>query len=205
MFYRVERQIELDESNQQATSIREHLEDGQSKYLQPGQEYGELGVSITADTLETVLKDQLGLKTDKELPKVGSKEFNALSSEQKGLLNLKNIFGNTTKGVEGFGVALKAITAISKTKDAMGDQGGPVQQKIAEFERNAALYDLALKAKDYGANLLKDVCPALGIVAGAVDMVVSMYKAAKYFKNYTTFKSSGTKRSVIRNRLSTCR
>lgn len=193
MFYRVERQIELDESNQQASSLRERLEDGQSNFVNPGQEYGELGVSTTGDTIESVLKIQLGWKTDKSLPKIGSKEFNELKPDQQSLLKLQNVFGDTTKGVEGFGVALKAITAISKIKDSVGDQGGPVQEKIAEFERNAALFDLALKAKDYGANLLKDVCPALGIVAGAVDMVVSMYKAAKYFKKLADIQKLGNK------------
>ncbi len=188
MFLRIEMQIELDEAQQESNALSEVLERSSGV-----QELGELGVSTTTDTMESVLKMKLGLKTNEELPGINSEEFKKLAPDQQSLLKLQNDFGSAGKAVGGFGVFLKAATAISKTVEMRDGFEGPVQKKIAEFERNAAWFDVAMKAKDWGADLLKDVCPALGIASSAVEMAASMYLAAKYFKQLHDIQKLGEK------------
>jgi hypothetical protein len=192
MFQRVEDAIALEEAEKEALSLEEAIERGEGF-----QDPAALGVSMTGDTLESVLKMQLGLKTNAKLPEVGDTKnpiWNSMSTEQKNLLKLQSDFGNAGKGVAAFGVFMKGVTAFQKTKDlATTEFEGPVQKKIAEFEAKAALFDLAKSAKDMGADLLKDVCPALGVVSNAIDMLESIYLAAKYFKRLHDIQRLGEK------------
>ncbi|XZE32863.1 hypothetical protein SH501x_003629 [Pirellulaceae bacterium SH501] len=192
MFERVEDAIALEQAQKEALSLEEAIDRGEGF-----QDPLALGVSTTGDTMESVLKIQLGLKTNQKLPEVGDTEnplWNAMSPEAKNLLKLQSDFGNASKGMAAFGVFLKGVSAIKKTADlATTEFEGPVQKKIAEFEAKAALFDVVRSAKDMGADLLKDVCPALGVVSSAIDMIESMYLAAKYFKRLHDIQRLGDK------------
>ncbi|MFO0901583.1 MAG: hypothetical protein U0939_01215 [Pirellulales bacterium] len=196
MFYRVEQQIELDEAGQVANGIGEAFLTGAAVT----DEYLDLAITTSADYMDYVLKIQLGFKAKDSIPKPGSKEFNKLNENQKSiitdnaqLIEIQQAFSITSKVTGGLGVGLKAIDAIVKIKNATGEFEGPVQQKTAEFERNKAIFDLLLGAKNVGADLLKDVFPPIGIIAKGVDVAKAAYDAAVYFKMLADINALGKK------------